>query len=40
MAQTMMREQPLEKLAAVFLGDLTHANRSQHTRHAYATEEV
>src|SRR6266516_121872 len=38
MAQTMMREQPLEKLVAVFLGDLTHANRSPHTRHAYATD--
>jgi len=36
--QTMMKEQPLEQLVATFLSDLVHANRSHHTRHAYATD--
>ncbi len=34
----MMKEQPLGKLVAAFLTDLAHANRSPHTRHAYATD--
>ncbi len=38
MEQITMREQPLEKLVAAFLTDLAHANRSPHTRHAYATD--
>jgi integrase/recombinase XerD len=38
MEQITMREQPLEKLIAAFLTDLTHANRSHHTCHAYATD--
>src|SRR3989440_956165 len=38
MAQTMMKEQPLEKLVAAFLTDLAHANRTPHTRYAYATD--
>ena len=38
MEQTMMKEQPLEQLVATFLSDLAHANRSHHTRHAYATD--
>ena len=38
MEQTRMKEQPLEQLVATFLSDLTHANRSHHTRHAYATD--
>ncbi|HVB72656.1 MAG TPA: tyrosine-type recombinase/integrase [Ktedonobacteraceae bacterium] len=38
MEQTMMKEQPLSELAAAFLSDLAHANRSPHTCHAYATD--
>ena len=38
MEQITLEEQPLEKLVAAFLTDLAHANRSQHTRHAYATD--
>jgi hypothetical protein len=37
MEQTLTKEQPQGKLAAAFLSDLAHANRSQHTCHAYAT---
>ena len=38
MEQTMLKEQLLDELVAAFLTDLAHANRSQHTRHAYATD--
>ncbi len=38
MEQTMLKEQPLDELVAAFLTDLAHANRSPHTRHAYATD--
>lgn len=38
MEQTMIKEQTLEQLVATFLSDLAHANRSHHTRHAYATD--
>jgi integrase/recombinase XerD len=38
MEQTAIKEQPLEELVATFLTDLVHANRSPHTRHAYATD--
>ncbi len=38
MGQMKMREQPLDKLVASFLTDLTHADRSFHTRHAYGTD--
>src|SRR6266487_4250743 len=38
MAQTMLKEQPLDELVAAFLTNLAHANRSPHTRHAYATD--
>ncbi len=38
MEQTMIKEQPLDGLVAAFLTDLAHANRSFHTRHAYATD--
>jgi len=36
--QITMREQSVEKLVAAFLTDLAHANRSQLTHHAYATD--
>ena len=35
MEQIMIKEQPLDECVATFLSDLAHANRSQHTRHAY-----
>jgi integrase/recombinase XerD len=36
--QISRREQPLDALVMTFLSDLAHANRSPHTRHAYATD--
>jgi integrase/recombinase XerD len=38
MEQTAIKEQPLEELVASFLTDLAHANRTPHTRQAYATD--
>jgi len=38
MEQTMLKEQPLDELVAAFLTDLAHANRTPHTRQAYATD--
>jgi len=38
MKQIIIREQALSELVASFLTDLAHANRSPHTRHAYATD--
>ena len=38
MEHRTMSEQPLNELVASFLTDLAHANRSLHTRHAYATD--
>ena len=38
MGESVMREQPLDKLVAIFLTDMAHANRSLHTRRAYATD--
>jgi site-specific recombinase XerD len=35
---TSMREQSLDKLVTRFLTDMAHANRSPHTRRAYATD--
>lgn len=38
MEHRMMSEQPLDELVAAFLADLAHANRSPHTRQAYARD--
>jgi integrase/recombinase XerD len=38
MGEGMMREQSLDKLVTTFLTDLAHANRSLHTRRAYAAD--
>lgn len=38
MEETARREQPLDELVATFLTDLAQANRSAHTRYAYAAD--
>jgi integrase/recombinase XerD len=38
MGESAMREQSLDKLIIAFLTDMAHANRSLHTRRAYATD--
>lgn len=38
MENTALSDQQLEELVPAFLADLEHANRSRHTRHAYATD--